>query len=321
MAFALGNASRFAAPTQPSEWLTYFRPYVKASLERLPAFFAKALSEHLEGMDTSAKAFEEYLGKEHMVDAKGEEALPGFSARLSEEQHALYMMPFLIDTPPLMIALRALDKKTAEEPTAANYTITDAHANYKLWLEYAQFRASNACPDPRFVKNVNAALRKYTSYTRGAADTFAKAVEKLVTARKAAERAPKNDSDPMPDLADLYNEADLIEFARIAYNYNRSLLAGAELAIVIALGVSPEMSAAARLVSVNVSARPRPEEIDPVIADMARREEANLVKECCADYNKKFEPPRSPPVGLAAWMVSPAFLFNNLCLFAMKLDR
>ena len=75
------------------------------------------------------------------------------------------------------------------------------------------------------------------------------------------------------------------------------------------------------LVSVNVSARPRPEEIDPVIADMARREEANLVKECCADYNKKFEPPRSPPVGLAAWMVSPAFLFNNLCLFAMKLDR
>src|SRR5689334_12165768 len=102
MSFSLGKAERFEAPPKPSAWLHRYAPpevgarCIKADLRKIPPFIQSAVENVLSELDTSDPYFIAFKSNERFIGTD-EIKLPAFGSKLAEEQHMLYMIPFVIE--------------------------------------------------------------------------------------------------------------------------------------------------------------------------------------------------------------------------------
>lgn len=324
MAFSLGKAERFEAPPKPSAWLQSYNhpdvgaPCIRADLSRIPPFVEAAVQGILSGLDTSHPSFVDFKTRERFIGVD-EVKLPGFGGKLSEEQHMLYMIPFAIETPALLALLLTLDKGAGQPHISMHYTVTDVHAFYRDMFEYLQFRASLTDADPGFKARVMEAQTGYTRHCTSSTNEFIKDSASIPGAKALAKKSPAGDA-PVPDLSQHYSHDSVAQFARLAFCYNRSLIASIELAICRALDLPPKMCAVAEFVQLEVGRKPLATGVHESVTLSLRAQESRIASEC-EDYQKSFVAPSPPPQGLANWVTSPEFLFNNWCLVVMRLNR
>jgi hypothetical protein len=321
MAFSLGKAERFETPPKPDTWLHRYPhskagiPCIGALMPKIPHFIQTAVDgKILFNLNTSHPSFVDFKNNERFI-GMDEMKLPGFAGKLSEEQHMLYMIPFIIETPPLLVLLHTLDRGSNELYISEHCTMTDVHAFYRDAFEYLQFQASLTDADPTFKARVMEAQKGYTNHCASSKTEFLKDAASIPGAKALAAKKPVADT-PLPDLSQHYDPTSVAQFAHLAFCYNRSLISSIELAICCALDLSPKMCAAAELIQLGAGLRPPINEIHESVYEALRAQEQKLISECI-DYQKTFV----APVSIPEWLVTTEFLFNNWCLAVMKLDR
>lgn len=325
MSFSLGKADRFEVPPKPETWIQNYDhsvsnasvPCVRADPTKIPPFLQVIVTEVFSKINTVHPSFIEFKNKERFV-AEGEK-LPDFGGKLSEEQHILYMIPFVMETPPLLALLLTLDKASTQPHISKHYTITDVHAFYREVFEYLQMMASFTDANPIFAARVAEALKGYTTHCISAKAEFEKEVAQIPGSKALASKAPSGNA-PLPDLSPYYSTESVGRFAKLAFCYNRSLVAAIELALCCSVDLSAKMCAAAGLIQVDVHLKPSCSLIHSTVVRTVRDQEAKITSECI-DYPKGFVAPMPPPQSLSEWIVSPEFLFVNWCLVSMKLNR